>query len=518
MENYTIEDLKQYLEENSKSINSLIKKFLSKHSQENNYSMRQEEKCFAGGALSHLIYSILYKKHSPIVNDIDIFVNIPSDSMKNLEQNEEYVSPYYAYRIEGTQDEGVFNTVYVSSIDSVPNQKFSWNNLISSFDLNCVQVGYDIDNEVLFYTDQFLNFLLNKEILFNNSDKCTIEEDMTNKGCFIYLQSIIRAIKKSSEYNALFDKAFHLKKCLFYHRIENLEISYLTNEFKGYNQLSQFSFKETPITRNLSSKKYTRFQESLMTKKRIKDLKNNIRLLHPYFGFDKKNNLLYVLKDSFKELSTLEKITMLEARKLDKKINKGHLEQIFLSRHNNYFKRSNEEQQSILNNIYKVDIANSPLVPFINWKNLKGDAFFVEKIRKEINRKSFADITYTNRLLYNLAIKYNYSMEDFYQLLNSIKTKEGDIRAYYQLHKLSHEVTNHRDQLDLEIPSAFFYDINFEDLLKNKKFDTIKNKNNLVNDFLEYFNQENQHIDYYERDSKENIHRIIKQYKFLQAC
>lgn len=132
----------------------------------------------AGGAIANLIWEEVSGRKMP-VNDIDVFVlrNIIEHFDRNdketlyryAEMEREVVEDGYTglnwstyagnfYAVVSSERNGMWNTVEYDSNSSSPNL------VLDSFDLNCVQVGYDIETGEAYWTKSFENFLETKTI------------------------------------------------------------------------------------------------------------------------------------------------------------------------------------------------------------------------------------------------------------------------------------------------------------------------------------------------------------------
>ncbi len=165
----------------------------------------------AGGSLGNLIWEQV-SGNVAVVNDIDIFIfdkqikeeEIFGESTKTKDnkkvfyrsQEKIYWKDYTGlcegsktkdfYLIERTENSGLFNYVYYSATSDKPEL------VIDSFDINCTQIGYDIENNRFFWTKDFEEFLKDGKL------------KLTNLGSPHH--SVIRILKKRDELNAILDK------------------------------------------------------------------------------------------------------------------------------------------------------------------------------------------------------------------------------------------------------------------------------------------------------------------------
>ena len=133
----------------------------------------------AGGSLANLIWEKI-SGNMAVINDIDIFIfeNLLSKEDSNSELSTKtrtgekmfyrsldkiYWRDYTGfcessknknfYIIERTENKGIFNFIYYSGTSS------STNLVIESFDINCTQIAYNIEEDKFYWTKDFENFL-----------------------------------------------------------------------------------------------------------------------------------------------------------------------------------------------------------------------------------------------------------------------------------------------------------------------------------------------------------------------
>jgi hypothetical protein len=164
----------------------------------------------AGGSLGNLIWEQV-SGNVAVVNDIDIFIfdrevnteNVYGDNTNTTDNKKIFYRSlekiYYKdytglcegsrtrdfYLIERTENSGLFNYVYYSATSEKPEL------VIDSFDINCTQVGYDIESDRFFWTKEFEQFLKDGKL------------KLTNLGSPHH--SVIRILKKRDELNASLD-------------------------------------------------------------------------------------------------------------------------------------------------------------------------------------------------------------------------------------------------------------------------------------------------------------------------
>jgi hypothetical protein len=135
----------------------------------------------AGGALANTIFNIVTGKMAPI-NDIDIYriIDIKDkhtfEDIRNkqnfqkmeLEVYEDYRGMYRGYKngdyyiIEEVSNQDIIN--FIDYKTNTRNHQI----ILDSFDINCCQVGYDLENKKCYYTKDFQEFLETQELRLVN--------------------------------------------------------------------------------------------------------------------------------------------------------------------------------------------------------------------------------------------------------------------------------------------------------------------------------------------------------------
>jgi len=171
-----------------------------------------------GQSVSSAIFELLLMDIEPVYNDIDIFYIVSSQTFQNsisfskIRENEEkmesnqsvfydlknmvdhydqknFVFNEYSYKVESSIKQGPLNKTYISylsnSIFTGRYIKYLTNRIIENFDINATQVGISLETMKIAYTEEFLEFLLTKQlriVRFNTPN-----------------HSLIRLAKKSEE-------------------------------------------------------------------------------------------------------------------------------------------------------------------------------------------------------------------------------------------------------------------------------------------------------------------------------
>lgn len=177
----------------------------------------------AGGALGNLIWEMV-SGNKAIINDIDLFLldsineskgNVfYRDSVKayNIDYNglsESIITKDY-YRINRTENEGLYNKIYYSGTSDDPEL------VIKSFDINCTQIGYDILTDKVFWTSSFENFLKSGEL------------KITNLGSPNH--TAIRLYKKKDELNAKLNP-IEVEMCAYANKHLNISRKFFSTKY-----------------------------------------------------------------------------------------------------------------------------------------------------------------------------------------------------------------------------------------------------------------------------------------------
>jgi len=176
----------------------------------------------AGGSLANLIWEQVSGNIAKI-NDIDVFVfekvidrsnedvsNWVTSSVLNPQKlfyhkkEKVYFEDYSGlcvtsqskdfYYIESTSNEGIYNFVNYSANRRDPQV------IIDSFDINCTQIGYSINEDKFYYTPEFLDFLKTGNLQLTN--------------LMSPAHSAIRLVKKKHDLNAKLEE-IELKMCQY---------------------------------------------------------------------------------------------------------------------------------------------------------------------------------------------------------------------------------------------------------------------------------------------------------------
>lgn len=175
----------------------------------------------SGGAVANTLMSYVWGGEYPI-NDLDIFIDdtesmlfrtvtTPIRSNKLIIEGDGYMVTKLSYdhgsnyQIVSVEREDYLNRIFITS--SRRNVDYSY--VLNGFDFNCCQVGIDLENNSLCYTESFENFLNNKQLevtaiytpahtairLFKKLDElkcyCNVEESMNLLSQPLLLENIV---------------------------------------------------------------------------------------------------------------------------------------------------------------------------------------------------------------------------------------------------------------------------------------------------------------------------------------
>jgi len=210
----------------------------------------------AGGAIANIVWELV-SGNKAVVNDIDIFVfdgiEKEIDSNKNsLFNYQEKETKYYEdyngmnfnnytkdfYSIVESERDDMFNTIKYKSNTSDPSL------IIKSFDINATRIGYDIDNDKIYWTSEFEDFLKTGELKITNL--------MTPS------HTAIRIAKKNKELNAKLDE-FEFKLiqyALSYRFIDRIKLRFRERYLEMCREYKDVLTKYFQMSRDLESEEW----------------------------------------------------------------------------------------------------------------------------------------------------------------------------------------------------------------------------------------------------------------------
>lgn len=185
-----------------------------------------KEGFLCGGAVANTILSIIDNKEYPI-NDLDVFLidteGYDSNTALRIPNNELIADGYQnriispsnnlSYKISKTENVDLINYVYVNirnyrqEVALTEERKFTekleqitkeyYKIILDSFDINCCKVGINLSNKEFFITEDFKNFVNNRQLFCCNPVTPS--------------HSALRLLKKKKELNAYLDKEEQFK-------------------------------------------------------------------------------------------------------------------------------------------------------------------------------------------------------------------------------------------------------------------------------------------------------------------
>lgn len=210
----------------------------------------------AGGSIANIVWEMV-SGNKAVVNDIDIFVfdgiqekiNSNENSLfKYQEKETKYYEDYNGmsfnnytkdfYSIVESERDDMFNTIKYKSNTSDPSL------IIKSFDINATRIGYDIDNDKLYWTSEFEEFL--------NTGELKITNLMTPS------HSAIRIAKKAKELNAkLQEFEFKLiQYALSYTFIDRIKLRFRDRYLEICKEYKDVLTKYFQLSRDLETEEY----------------------------------------------------------------------------------------------------------------------------------------------------------------------------------------------------------------------------------------------------------------------
>lgn len=232
----------------------------------------------AGGAISNIVWELV-SGNKAIINDIDIFhfdgiVDYIDNESKSLFKYKEVENKYYEdytgmcfrsvtkdfYTITESTKDGIFNNVKYKS------NKIDTDLILRSFDINATKIGYSIDEDKIYWLEDFENFLKSGEL----------------KVCNLMTPShtALRLMKKKKELCAKLDE-FELKliqHTLDYRFVDIIKYRFKERYYEMYLQLESEVSKFFRIERDKESEDFVKEQhkEDVKLYRLVSNLKNNI--------------------------------------------------------------------------------------------------------------------------------------------------------------------------------------------------------------------------------------------------
>tara|TARA_R110000751_G_scaffold77362_3_gene156042 strand:+ start:1213 stop:3162 length:1950 start_codon:yes stop_codon:yes gene_type:complete len=161
----------------------------------------------AGGAVANTLLNMKYGEDYPI-NDLDIFRegDAPETLHTPLRTNKLIIQEGYGgaeinydhgsnYRIIEVSRDGLLNFITITKVYDRENRR-DYQYILNGFDFNCCQVGIDLSNNQIYYTEDFVKFLNTQQL------------EVT--ALYTPAHTAIRLFKKKDELNCYCD----IEKCM----------------------------------------------------------------------------------------------------------------------------------------------------------------------------------------------------------------------------------------------------------------------------------------------------------------
>lgn len=258
----------------------------------------------AGQAVSSKIFELLNLDINPVINDIDLFFFHSIYSYENSGENFQKINSTASFQVGlnelydnyghisflvkkeffkvlGTKRFGLINYVFVNFNNweiGYPNDTIYFNQkiarkikfqlLIESFDINAVQVGIDLKTKEIYFTEDFLNFLMTKQMQLSTY--------MTP------IHSIIRLERKAKEIGVYAKIENEILASWLSQQIFNVAYKYYNPFLKDKNNEEKISFfmnllNGTPLF--FGQKHFKQFEKNVFLKE-IVLCKNINEILH----------------------------------------------------------------------------------------------------------------------------------------------------------------------------------------------------------------------------------------------
>jgi hypothetical protein len=210
----------------------------------------------AGGAIANIVWELV-SGNKAVINDIDVFVfdgieerlDTGKKSLFNYQEKETtYYEDYHGmnfnnytkdfYSIVESERDDMFNTIRYKSNTSDPSL------IIKSFDINATRIGYDIDNDKIYWTSEFEDFLKTGELKVSNL--------MTPS------HTAVRIAKKSRDLNAKLDE-FEFKliqHALSYRFIDRIKLRFKDRYLEMCRDYKHILSKYFQISRDLDAEEF----------------------------------------------------------------------------------------------------------------------------------------------------------------------------------------------------------------------------------------------------------------------
>jgi hypothetical protein len=239
----------------------------------------------AGGCLANLVWEKVSGTVAKI-NDIDVYVfdkqiqlNDSINKKEHFKSKEAYIYDNYQgicysyytkihYVIDRVDRQGMINTIYYESDKKCPEI------ILKFFDINCCQIGYDIEEDKFYWTPEFVDFIQTGKLKIVNLSTPA--------------HTVIRLVKKKDELKANFDQI----------ELDMVEYCIETKTFFDSNKI-KFKDRYADIYRKYESELSKRFElirdeeteQWLATELNINDRIWKLKRRSPTSIFDNDSNI-----------------------------------------------------------------------------------------------------------------------------------------------------------------------------------------------------------------------------------
>lgn len=237
------------------------------HCWDNSHSLFPPKGMLAGGAVASLIFSEAWGGTFPI-NDLDIFTivseeTIPSatpiriaaieldDQIEDSEYRVWYKVRNSGYQVVNSDRIALINTISVRMLGNELPESNTYRLILQGFDLNCCQVGIDLETDRLIWTPAFKEFVTNSQLKVTHlatpyHTAIRLAKKQSELNCYCDLKTELSLLKSyvdmvsalgcNNHKNRMFPRFFGRKYFETYLKHQNTLRPYC-QAFQGTNQL-----------------------------------------------------------------------------------------------------------------------------------------------------------------------------------------------------------------------------------------------------------------------------------------
>jgi len=353
------------------------------------------EGIFTGQALSSIIAEIIGLDISYIYNDYDVF-KIDRSPVLSSEYNSSVeaftLDRYSSY--DNIEEYKIIKSSRVGPIN-LTTIRFKYSNgpmiddvsIVDAFDINCVQVGYDLKYNKLYMTDAFIDYIMTREVKIINIGKSPVMS-------LVRLVSKMKSIGTNADIKYEISKVINIiqssiftRNCISEYFINNHKsaIDYLmTNYSIKFNKINQIYDKELSVGVEYIAGKNHDIIEIISDKEKHSDIysmciNNNVKKAVGYFKWRKemyRRNVIIppklivhcysdITKLSDEKIAQLNSICVIELNGVN--VIRANKINIFINSDLNILKKINK----IFETIYKKISNNKNDIRVLNKKILK---------------------------------------------------------------------------------------------------------------------------------------------------